>query len=222
MNFLYEYFSIPKCLGAADRHQRLCRQTPGGDKYGQTILPSYDDLEAKQKLAEVAEKNKRAGHDLVKLCDSLLDSLLIKLNHECGDYDKSNPGSFTKTTLFPGGNYGTIINMNMYKEPAKALEIAEKLGSFGATHALASFVPEIKKAVTASDKAIADEKTAVNAEGIAKANAEVAKLQLIRIYNGNYHKAADESGKDFAEHLFPDLGGTSGNDKPDDNSDTTK
>lgn len=208
MNFLYDYHSIPKCINACKRSMRLCRQNTGGEKYEQAQSPAYDNLVAKNEAWDEAVENSQAAKDKVRLCDRVLDNLLIKLNHSCADYDKLHTGSFTRTTLFPNGNYLPITSMNIYKEPAKALETSQKLETFGATHELFPFVAQIKKAVDDSNKAIAEEAAAINAEGSARAAAEVAKLQLIRKYNSTYHQAADEGGDAFAECLFPDLGST--------------
>lgn len=205
MNLLYDYYSIPKCLVSTDRHLRLCRQVPGAEKYLTNILPSYNQLDSKYKLADDALKNRYAAHDSVTLCDYRLDSVMIELHHDSSDYDRAHVGSFTLNTLFPDGNYSPITNMNMYHEVSKATEIAHKVESLGETHALFPFAAKIKAAVTASNTAITAEEDAVKAEGLAKADADIAKLQLIRKYNSNYYQAADDGGKKFAEQLFPVL-----------------
>jgi hypothetical protein len=217
MNYLKEYFSTAKCKSATKRHMRLCRQTDGASKYEQAILPAYNDLVAKDLAHENTIDNTYAAHDLVRLCDTRLDDLIIKLHHNCEDYDKEHVGATTRTDLFPSGNYGPIVSMNMYKEPASALAIATRIETFGATHQLFPFVALIRTAVTASEKSITDEAAAIKAEGAAKANAEIAKLLLVRQYNSNYHQAANDGGKPYAESLFPDFGG--GN--TDDDTDTT-
>lgn len=214
MQLLYNYHSAGKCMNATSRHMRLCRQIPGAAKYELAIMPYHTELKSKDEALEAANEDISAAHDTVNLRDTLLDELLIKINHRCEDYDNEHPGSFTRTTLFPNGNYSEITGMNKYKEPGKALEIAEKIVSFGETHPIYPFAAEIKTAVAASDKSVNDEENAVKAAALAKANMEIAKLALIRKYNGNYYTAADEGGKAFAESLFPDLGGTK--DKNDD------
>lgn len=206
MNFLYDYHSTPKCINASKRSMRLCRQNPGGEKYEQAQLAAHNDLVAKNKAWENAVENSQAAKDKVRLCDRILDNLLIKLNHACADYDKTNTGSFTRTTLFPNGNYEPITSMNIYKEPAKASEMALKIETFGNTHELFPYAAQINKAVENSNKAISEEAAAINAESSARAAVEISKLQLIRKYNSAYHQAADEGGTNFAECLFPDLG----------------
>ena len=207
MNYLYEYYSISKCLNASDRSIRLCRQIPGGSKYEQALLPIYNETVAKYRLWDDAIRNSQAASDNNKLYDKFLDEVLVKVNHRCEEFDTANTGSFTRTTLFPNGNYGDIIRMNIYKEPAKATEMAQKLEQFGTTHELYPLAAEIKTAVTAVENAFKNETDVIKAEGIARTNAELAKLALIRKYNSNYFQAADEGGKAFAEKLFPDLGG---------------
>lgn len=207
MQFLYDYHSSNRCLNATHRHLRLCRQIPGGAKYEQLISPEYDDLKAKYEAWDAAQKNVFAAHDMVSLCDTLLDDSIIKVNHRCSEYDKQNTGSFTRTTLFPKGNFTEITQVNMYREPGKALELAEKLAAFGTSHELNPLVAEVRAAVEKSNKAIKDEEEMITAESLAKSNVEIARLRLIRRYNSNYYQAADEGGKAFAEKLFPDLGG---------------
>jgi hypothetical protein len=214
MQFLYDYHSPGKCLNASLRHMRLSRQIPGGAKYEQAITAVHAELNSKNDALKAANDEVAASHDTVNLGDTLLDALLKKINHNCEDYDNEHTGSFTRTTLFPNGNYSEITGMNKYKEPGKALEIAEKIISFGETHSLYPFAAQIKTQVAASEKTIKDEGDAIKAAALAKANMEIAKLALIRKYNSNYYQAADEGGKAFAESLFPDLRGN--NDKNDD------
>lgn len=216
MQFLYDYHSAGKCLSATKRHSRLCRQIPGGTKYEQQIAPFQSELQTREAELETAEDNAFTAKDVVRLSDSLLAALLIKVHHRCSEYDNQNTGSFTVKTLFPNGKYSEITQFNMYKEPDKALELAEKLTALGTTHALYPLALELKEAVQKSKKAIADEETAITALGLSKSNAEISKLRLIRRYNSNYFQAGDEGGKAFAERLFPDLGG---NDKKNNDSD---
>lgn len=205
MQFLYDYHSTSKCLNATQRHSRLCNKVPGAGKYEQIIAPVYAELKTKDDELETAEDNTLTAKDMVRLNDTLLDALLVKVHHRCAEYDNQNIGSFTLKTLFPNGNFAEITQVNMYKEPDKALEIAEKITAMGTTHALYPLAAELKEAVQRSKKAFLDEEAAITAAGLAKSNVDLAKLRLIRRYNSNYYQAADEGGKAFAERLFPDL-----------------
>jgi hypothetical protein len=203
MNFLYDYFSISKCRSLTDRHLRLIRRIPGAAKYETNILASYNDLITKNNTFEAAIQDTYAAHDAVELYDTLMVAVVIKVHHQCEDYDTAHTGSFTRTTVFPKGNYSPITIGNLYKKPGKVAEIAQKLTALGTTHALYPLVAEINAAVTASNGAIDEEDDAIKSQTAAKSAAHVSHLQLIAKYNSNYHKAADEGGVAFAEQLFP-------------------
>lgn len=219
MNFLYDYHSLSKCLNGGFRHIRLCRQTPGGTVYETVFKPFYNDGKAAKNDLEDAIQDTAVAHDIVKLNNTLINQLLIRAHHACSDFDMLNLGANTKSTIYPDGNYGEVTSVNMYKKPAKAMEIAQKFESLGTTHSLFHFAADIRTAVDALETVITSEKDVVNDEGVAKAKADIAKVNLIRAYNDNYHQASKDKGKNFAELLFPQL---STDNKDDDESDNDK
>ena len=213
MQSLHEYYSLQKCLLSGFRHSRLCRQTPGGIVYETVFVPFYNAGKAAQSAWDDAIQNTYSAHDIVKLNNTLINQLLMRLHHACSDFDMLNPGANTRMTIFPGGNYGEVTSVNMYDKPAKALEIAQKVESLGATHTLLHFATDLRTASETLTAAITSEEGVVNAESVAKANADIAKLNLINAYNGNYHQASQDKGKSYAELLFPEIS-SPGKDEP--------
>lgn len=212
---LSEDDSVPRVEDACERHMRLCKQVPGADKYRVSILPLLNDFKSKKIALEDAGKEVNAAQDMVWLSDYILDDCLRNLHGRSKEFDRSNPGSNTLTLLFPNGNITAVITMSDKDEPDAAHAIAQKVQSLGDTHVLAPYAAEIETAIGNCRIALAQQETAIRAEGEAKTALTISKVNLVRQYNAVYFKVAGDVDKNYAEKLFPQLRSKKKNDQDD-------
>jgi hypothetical protein len=184
---------------------RLCTQVPGGEKYGTSILPSYNDMMAKKAALKAAKKNVNSALDSVILFDTGLDDILRDVQGKAEAYDRKHPGSNTATLIFPNGNITPIITMPNEDEPEAAHGIAQKIQSLGAEHELYPNAALIEAAVVKCQTALKGRIDATTAHGEADTALYISKIMLVRKYNANYFVAANDVDKNFAEKLFPKL-----------------
>lgn len=202
---LSEDDSVPRVEDAADRHMRLCNQIPNAAKYGEKILPSYNDLMAQKAALKAAKKNLNGALDTVQLFDTGLDDLLRDVQGKAKEYDRNHPGSNTAVLIFPGGNITPIVTMSNEDEPEAAHGIALKIKSLGAEHPLYPNAALIEAAVEKCKTALLQHTAATKAVGDANTTLTISKVNLVRKYNANYFLAASDVDKNFAEKLFPKL-----------------
>lgn len=202
---LSENDSVPRVEDGAERHMRLCNQTPNAEKYKAAILPHYNDFEEKIAKLRATEKEVSFAQDTVWLYDGALDNTLRDLGGRAKEFDRNNPGSNTAILLFPGGNISSIVTMPDKEEPDAAHSIAQKVVALGESHELYPYAAKIESAVADCRTALAQQVTAIQNQGDAKTALSISKVALVRQYNANYFVAASDVDKAFAEKLFPRL-----------------
>jgi hypothetical protein len=205
MYHLTDNDSFPFVKDAAERHIRLCHQNIGGDSYTAAVEAPLTDLSTKLNTRELARKAVSNAGDTAWLADRMLDDILRKLQGRAKEYDLANPGSHTLELLLPKGNISDLINETLEEEPGKAHQVALKIKTLGSTHPLYTIAAEIDAAVDNCNAKIKLRDDAQKVYDEANASAEVAKVALIKEYNNNYHKAASDVDRYFAEKLFPRL-----------------
>jgi hypothetical protein len=205
---LSEHDSSAHMLDAVERHQRLCRQTPYGEKFEMAIQPFYNELKTKNNNRKNAENERMSAYDIVRLNDLIMDDLLRKVYNRSQEYDRSTPGANTLTLLFAGGKLSPILSMPYDKEPNEAYIIAQKLENLGNSHVLYPIAAEIYQSVTTCHAGLKKMEDAIRIQATTWAEEEMAKIALCRQYEKNYHNASIEYNKYFAEKLFPVIKGT--------------
>ena len=205
MQNLNERDSIAKHEDTSWRHEALSRLTEQGNKFILAIKPVREDLESKHQALKDARRNQTVAHDKVRFCDYKLDNVVRTVHFQSKKYDQENPGENIRERLFPGGNMSPVITMPMSEEPDAVELMANTLEMLGSEHPLNYLVVELRNAAAASKEAIAAYHESIKAVSEARNMVEFAKNDLRRRYARNYHEAAAEYGKDFAEMLFPDI-----------------
>lgn len=196
--------SPARVIDAVIRHERLCRQNRGAEKYVQTLAAPTKVFNEAMAAKEAADMEVTAAYDSVRLQDLILDDILRKVNGRAKEADKTDPAGHYTEILFPAGLTG-IVNLALLKEPDAAHLVAQKIQSLGREHVLFPLANEIEEAITNCRTAAAGYTEAVRKAGDANTTLTLAKLALIRQYNANYHTAASEVSKGWAEKLFPQL-----------------
>lgn len=217
---LKESDSAAFMLDATDRHAHLCRQTPKGATYETNVAPAYNELKAKNDARILAEKETSKSLDLVRLADRTMDDIMRKLHNRSAEHDRDNPGAKTLTQLFPEGKLLEVTNLPYEKETDFCLVIAQKIETFGSSHALYPFVAQIQQQAQTCKAAIEGHKASIKTEAAAWADEQIAKFALMRQYNNNYYLAATDFDKAFAESLFPNIRSGKKDDKTEDTTGT--
>ncbi|KOH46428.1 hypothetical protein [Sunxiuqinia dokdonensis] len=197
--------SNPRVEDAAERHMRLCDQLPGGDKYKQLILPFFDEFLLKKQVKKAARSAVNTALDATRLADRFLDDVIRKVHGRSKEYDNEHLGSNTQVFLFPNGNITSLVAAPMAESPAKAHEVSVKLVSLGAEHTLYPLAAEIDAAVDRYNEKLVSQDEAAIADGNAKTALYIAKTALVKQYNDNFHLAAVDFDKEYAERLYPKL-----------------
>lgn len=195
--------SLPKHLDSGLRHMQLCRQNKGGEKYLNAIEPHYNDLSEKADALKTSSLNRVVAKDTVRLKDLLLDDELRKLHNRAKEYDKDFPGSKLTVLLFPLGKISSTISKGYDKEPEIADQIVLKVESLGETHPLYPMAAAIRTAISGCKDALEGHKQAEEAEATAKTIIDLSKANFRKAYSDNYHLAAQDTDKRYAEKLFP-------------------
>lgn len=205
MYHLTDNDSFPFVKDAAERHVRLCFQNIGGEKYATAMEAPLAALVAKIDTRELARQAFSRTGDTAWLADRMLDDLIRKLLGRAKEYDTAHPGSHTQQLLFPGGNITELINEPLEVEPGKANQVSLKIKTLGSTHPLYPIAAEMDAAVDNVNAKLKLRDDAQKVYDEADAAAEVAKVAVAKQYNNNYHTAASDVDKYYAEKLFPRL-----------------
>lgn len=104
--------------------------------------------------------------------------------------------------------------MNMEQEPAEIRKLIERVESLGETHSLYKYVGLLNQAVQKCETAIAEYIASGNSYGIVKAQEDIAKANLCRIYSKCYHDLSNLYGKTYVNRLFPQLKSSKGVEEP--------
>jgi len=182
---------------------QLCRQNKGGEKYLNAIEPHYNDLNAKAEALKTSARNRVIAKDTIRLKDLMLDDELRKLHNRAKEYDKDFPGSKLTALLFPKGNITSTLIKSYEKEPDVADQIALKVESLGESHPLYPMAAAIRTAIGECKDALEAHKEAADVEATAKTHVDLAKANFRKAYSDNYHQAAKDTDKRYAEKLFP-------------------
>jgi len=195
--------SSESILSNATRHQRLCKQVPGAEKFATAIQPVVDKLKEKHQISVNAYDEKGAAYDNVVLKDTVLDDVVRDISDAAKQYDRKNVGFGIYTALFPDGKITTITNASLGEEPDKAENLLLRFSIFEEgntmlTHkvTLTTAIADDRLAITAYQQAITDEKKALGDE-------TMAQEAVIKQYQFNYWDASKLFGKKYTNRLFP-------------------
>ena len=205
MQNLNDHDSVVKHENTSWRHEALSRLTEKGEKFILAIKPVREDLESKHQALKDARRNQTVAHDKVMFCDIKLDNVVREVHYQTKVYDKKNPGTKLREQLFPGGKLNPVISMPVSEEPDAVEQMAKSLEMLGSEHPLYYLVEDLNTAIAACREAADAYQQSIKAVSDARTEVEFAKNNLRKRYARNYHEAAAEYGKDFAEMLFPEI-----------------
>ena len=195
--------SSESILSNVKRHQSLCKQVPGAEKFATAIQPVVDKLKEKHQISVNAFDDKGAAYDNVVLKDTMLDDVIRDISDAAKQYDRKNVGRGIYTDLFPDGKTTTITNASLGKEPDKADQLLQRFNIFEEGNPmltqmapLTTAIADTRTALTAYQQAITDEKKAL-------ADEAMAQEDVIRQYEFNFLDASKLFGKRYANRLFP-------------------
>jgi len=195
--------SSEKLLNNAIRHQRLCNQVVGAEKLGAAIQIPINNLKEKYQLSQDRMQDKTADYDNVVLRDTILDDVIRDISDAAKQYDRKNVGRGIYTLLFPDGKTQSIIKASMTKEPDKAEQLLLRFNNFEEDDAMLVHKEPLSKTIADARTAISVYEQAITNEKKALAEEAMAKDDLVRQYEFNFHDAAKLFGKKFANRLFP-------------------
>ena len=202
---LYARDASRKHLGAARRHQRLCRQFTGTGPLVDAIQLPYHELKNRHIATQKLEEQREDRYDDLLIADTLLDDQVRNVFRRCEEHDRATPTAAVLPLIFPQEKFGPIVNMNMQQEPDAVAHLALRLESLGKEHPLFPLAKELRTRITASRKAIAAYEASGQQVKQRQAEEEIAKATLRRQYESNYLDARKQFGKMRAERLFPKL-----------------
>ena len=195
--------SSESILNNATRHQRLCKQVPGAEKFATAIQPVVDKLKEKHQISVNAFDDKGAAYDNVVLKDTVLDDVIRDISDTAKLYDRKQMDRGIYTTLFPDGKITTITNASLGKEPDAADQLLsrfdnleEGISVMAYKEVLAAAIVDTRTILTAYQQAVTAEKKALSDEASAQDD-------VIRQYEFNFLDATKLLGKKYANRLFP-------------------
>lgn len=201
---MYERDSSLKNLNIARRHARLCKQTPGGEKYAAAIRPYREALEEKARLVRLAAEAREDAYDDIMVADVNLDNGIRTLFEQCKQHDRQASGNVL-ATIFPNQRFTDITSLHFTREPDVADQLAARLESLPADIALRGEASKVRELTTLVRQTIERYNTTIRLLKEAEAGEDIAKAQLCRQYEYNYLDARRELGQGNAEKLFPVL-----------------
>ena len=160
-------------------------------------------LKEKNQISKNALENKGAAYDKVVLKDTILDDAIRDISDAAKQYDRKNVGRGIYTDLFPDGKTTTIIGAPLTKEPDKADRLLQRFDRFEEGNPLLTHKMPLSTAITEAKTAISAYEQAIGNEQKVLADEAMAKEDLVRQYELNYHGAALQFGKKYANRLFP-------------------
>lgn len=195
--------SSESILNNAIRHQRLCKQVSGAEKFATAIQTPIDKLKEKHAISLTALEDKGSAYDNMVLKDSILDDIIRNISDSARQYDRKNVGRAIYTSLFPDGKTTSITNVSFSKEPIEADKLLSRFDKFEEGNImldhkapLAAAIAEARTVISAYNTAIDKEKMALEAEASAQDD-------VIKQYEFNYLDAAKLFGKKYTNRLFP-------------------
>lgn len=197
--------SADRHLDATRRHIRLCNQVPDAHKFAVAIDPRYKALQVADEQYREAVYNRVDAYDDMIHYDRNLDNGIRTVYEKCNQFDRDNPGSNVLHLVFPNGTFSEYIRKNMFKEPTYVEQLAVKIESLGKNHTLFPLAAYIRRHILRMRKAIVVYNEALRNEKVVQAEEEVVKGNLRAQFEANYLDARKESGRTYADSLFPKM-----------------
>ena len=192
-------------LNNAIRHQRLCNEMEGAEKFATAIQSPIDKLKEKHQISLDTAHNKIAAYDLVLLKDAILDELIHDISGRVKKYEYKSVWRNIYTFLFPDDKIATISYAILIQKPDVASELLLRLDSFKEENNLLEFKAPLAAAI-ADDKTaiIAYEQTNIDEK---KALIEEIKAQddVVKQYKLNFMDASELYGEKYSTRLFPKI-----------------
>lgn len=197
--------SVERHLEATGRHQRLCRQVNGAQKYAQAIEPQCAAVHEKNIQYQKTVTARIHAYDDLVLHNRMEDDGIRTVFEKCNQYERENPGDPVLHIMFPHETFGEIVRKNMFKEPDTVEQLAAKFETLGENHALYPLAAFLRGHIAGMRQSVEAYQEAVRNEKVAQAQVEMAKNYLRDQYEANYLDARKEMGRKHAEYLFPKL-----------------
>lgn len=190
-------------LSNSVRHQRLSNQIVGAENLAIAIQSPVNYLKEKYMFRLNAQEDKGAAYDNVVLKDTIMDDVIRNISDAAKQYDRKNVGRGIYTNLFPDGKTTSITSASLSKEPDKADRLLQRLDRFEEGNPLLAYKEPLSTAIADARTAISAYELAITNEQKILADESMAKDDLVRQYEYNYHDAAKLFGKKYANRLFP-------------------
>lgn len=190
-------------LNNAIRHQRLCNEVVGAEKFATAIQTPIDKLKEKRQISLTATENKGAAYDLVVLKDTVLDDVVRDISDTAKQYDRKSVWHSICNVLFPKGKKPTITNAPLTKESDMANQLLLRLNSFEEGNSLLEFKTPLTAAIADNNTAITTYKQLITDEKKALADEALAQDDVVRQYEFNFLDATELFGKEYTNRLFP-------------------
>jgi hypothetical protein len=184
------------------RHARLCKKTPGAEKFAEAIQPKLDRLAEKEEEKKKILVRREDAYDDVVFCDSLLDDVVRTVFERSQQYDREHLTRVTDV-LFPKQGYSEIVYKSLQEEPQAVSAFIVKLEGVEAGDELKQYAVLLGEKAQASTEAW-NVYEQVNARyRQVQAEEELLKLELQQQYETNWLDARRLYGRIKADHLFP-------------------
>jgi hypothetical protein len=201
--------SIPRALRAARRHLRLARRAghPEALALAERIQAPLEALKAKHQARLEAATAVEDAYDDWTQDDGALDRAVRSVQRRCLGYDAEHPGAGTAALLFRGLTASEVTYAPRDREPDLVAAIVARGAELPADHPAAPQLPELTALADASRAAHRRYVDVAQRRVAAAAEADLARVALIRAYRDNAIDIERAVGKAFAESCFPLLRG---------------
>lgn len=190
-------------LSNATRHQRLCNQVSGAEKFVTAIQDPINWLKRQRQVSIEAYDDKGAAYDNVVLKDTILDDVIRDISDAAKQYDRKIVGRGIYTDLFLDGKTTTITNASLGKEPDAADQLLLRFNIFEEGNIMLTQIAPLTTAIADTRTALAAYQQAITDEKLALAEEAMAQEGVIRQYEFNFLDASKLLGKRYANRLFP-------------------
>ena len=202
---LYVRNSVAFVLGAVRRHMRLSRKATGGETFYAAIAPSRDALTFKKEQYEKAAEITEDAADDIVLAKGELGNCIRDVFDACKKFERGSGNGSILNRVFPDGTFSEMVNSTHQKIHKEAKDMVTRILSLGSRHEINPFALLLNEKIAALDAVIATHTASEQIEQTASAEMEIAKANLVKLYEDNYLDARRKLGRVAAEKIFPAL-----------------
>lgn len=189
------------------RHIRLTKRTknPEAIAIAERAEPLRATLKAKMDAQAAAEEALQDFFDDWAASDREGDHHISSLDRKARDYDADNPGATTQWLIFQSQAPSDITYMNRAEQPdvvVKLIQRGQSLPPEHPAHPVITQLEESNERTRASYKAYVAAETELTR---VKAEVQMAKLEVVKVYRDNIIDITRAVGEALAERCFPEI-----------------